>query len=183
MDDLPIIVSRGAFANYVLLLGIAAVTDLRKFIIPNLVSLALFLAFIPVALLQPIEIDWLSHFGAAALCLVVGAVFFALRWFGAGDVKLLAAVAFWAGFPYLLHLMVYVGLAGGAFALLLLLLRFGLGAAFSARSASETGGETTAATLALPPILRVGERVPYGVAITLGAIFLAFRLPYTALYL
>ncbi len=183
MEDQFIIVSRGAFAIYVLLLGIAAVTDLRRFIIPNLVSLVLFLAFIPVALLLPIEIDWLSHFGAAALCLVVGAALFALRWFGAGDVKLLAAVAFWAGFPYLLHLMVYVGLAGGAFALVLLLLRFGLGAAFSARSASETAGETTVAAPALPPILRTGERVPYGVAITLGAIFLAFRLPYTALYL
>lgn len=183
MDDLPILVSRGAFAIYVTLLGIAAVTDLHRFVIPNLVSLALFLAFIPVALLLPVEIDWLSHFGAAALCLVVGAVFFALGWFGAGDVKLLAAVAFWAGFPYLMHLVVYVGMAGGAFALLLLLFRFALGIAFSARSASETGGETSATNLALPPILKVGERVPYGVAITLGAIFLAFRLPYTALYL
>jgi prepilin peptidase CpaA len=163
------IVAHGVFALYALLLAAAAVTDVWKFKIPNWVSAALLVLFVPTALLLPLEVDWLSHVGAGLSVLAVGVVLFVRGWLGAGDVKLMTAVSLWAGFAYLAQFVFIVALAGGALALLLLVLRMLIARLPAVRAAS--GG------LVLPRVLVVGERVPYGVAIACGAILLGLRLP------
>jgi prepilin peptidase CpaA len=163
-------VAHGALTLYVLLLCTAAATDMWKFIIPNWVSAALLLLFVSTALLVPAEIDWLSHAGAGLSVFAVGVGLFALGWLGAGDVKLMAAVALWAGFGNLAHFVFIVALAGGGLALLLLGLRVVI-ARLPALRAVAQGGR-------LPRILAKGEKVPYGVAIACGAIVLGFQLPY-----
>jgi prepilin peptidase CpaA len=175
MENLDLQVARAAFALYVLLLAAAAVTDVWKFKIPNWVSAALLLLFVPAAVWLPLEAHWLSHVGAALSVLAVGVVLFLRGWLGAGDVKLMAAVALWAGFAYLAQFVVAVALAGGAFALVLLVLRLAI-ARLPVVRATPDGGS-------LPRVLVSGERVPYGVAIACGAILLGIQLPYLALQL
>ncbi len=173
METFDLHVARGAFALYALLLATAAVTDIRGFKIPNWVSAALLLLFIPVAILLPLEAHWLSHVGAGFSVLAVGIVLFVRGWLGAGDVKLMAAVALWAGFGLLAEFIVAGALAGGAFALVLLILRFAIARLPAVRTAPDGNS--------LPRVLVSGERVPYGVAIACGAILLGLQLPYLAL--
>lgn len=165
----------GALGLYILLLGLAAVFDLWKFIIPNMVSAALLLAFIPAALILPFDVDWLSHLGAAAACFAVTAAFYAFGWFGAGDVKLLTAISFWAGFQAMPQLVFNVSLAGGALALVLLISRH--------LAKSRASAESPDAAAGIPRLFRMGEKIPYGVAIAAGAMPLAFKLPHLGLYL
>jgi len=169
------VAARAAFALYVLLLAVAVVTDLRGFKIPNWVSAALLVLFIPVAILLPLEAHWLSHVGAALSVLAGGFVLFLRGWLGAGDVKLMTAVSLWAGFGLLAQFIVAVALTGGALALVLLILRFAIARLPAVRTAPDGGS--------LPRVLVSGERVPYGVAIACGAILLGLQLPYLGLAL
>lgn len=175
MEGFDLQVVRVAFALYSLLLLVAVVTDVSRFIIPNTLNLAIFLLFIPTALLLPLEVDWLSHIGAALLVFAVCTVLFLFGWFGGGDVKLLTAVAFWTGFGYLPEMLMLVSMTGAALALLLMLLRrfVPLLPVFKAAD----GG------MALPPVLVAGERLPYGVAIAAAAFVLAFRMPHLGLHI
>jgi prepilin peptidase CpaA len=166
MEALQPLVTYLAFGLYMLLLAVAAGTDIYMFKIPNTVSAVLLVAFVPVALASPHEVPWLSHLGAAAAVLAGGFVLFAVRWLGAGDVKLMTAVALWAGLPQLPAFLAYVSFAGGALALLLLTLRLAI---------ARLAPERTAA--GLPRLLVRGERVPYGVAIAAGAMLLGLFLP------
>lgn len=169
MEGYQVFVVYGAFGLYLLLLCVASITDIMSFKIPNEVCAALFLLFFPVALMVPAEIDWLSHIGAAVLVFACGIVLYIFRWFGAGDVKLMAAVAVWAGFGHLLAFLFYVSLGGGVLGLVLLTLRF-----IAPRLPRP---QTADGTAELPKLLTAGERIPYGVAIAAGSIFLGFTLP------
>jgi prepilin peptidase CpaA len=155
-------------AVFPLLVIIAALKDLTTFTIPNWISIALVLAFYPVALAVG------APMGVIGLCtlvgvagLLVGMVMFALNWIGGGDAKLLAAAALWIGWPAVLPFVLATAVAGGALALLLLQLRSAMlkpwmerGPAWVTRLATE-GGDA-----------------PYGVAICVGALF---TLPQSAL--
>lgn len=170
MDPLYQYFLYGATGIYCLLLLISAYTDVTKFIIPNLVVLALILLFVLTALVLPIETDWLSHFGAALVVFAGGIVLYAIKAFGAGDVKLIAALALWTGFDHLLPFLVYVSLLGGGLALGLLVLRrlvFNLQVSIA-----------NADSIATPKFLIQGEPVPYGVAIAPAGIIIAFSLPH-----
>ena len=67
--------------------------------------------FVPAAVWLPLEAHWLSHVGAALSVLAAGVLLFLRGWLGAGDVKLMAAVALWTGFAYLAQFVVFVALA------------------------------------------------------------------------
>jgi prepilin peptidase CpaA len=113
--------------------------------------------------------DWLSHFGAAGAVLAGGAVLFAFKKMGGGDVKLITAVAFWAGFEYVGELILYITLAGGALAIGLIIVRRVL---FGVMAAANTPSK-----LKVPRVLLTGAPVPYGLAIAPSAIFIGTKLP------
>ncbi|MFI4933201.1 MAG: prepilin peptidase [Caulobacterales bacterium] len=153
---------------YAALVIIAALKDLSTFTIPNWISAALAIAFVPAAL-----IIGLTH-GASGLSLamsiglnlalglgvlVLAAGMFALGWVGGGDAKLMAASALWIGLPGLAPFALYTGLAGGALALGLLALRSAWLRPLAA------AGPAWTRRLATP-----GEAAPYGVAIAFGAL-------------
>src|SRR6185503_568446 len=78
----------------------AVVIDVISYRIPNMLVLALVALFLILAGLNWNDVDWfewLGHFAAAILVFGVGILLYALRQMGAGDVKLLSAVALWAG--------------------------------------------------------------------------------------
>lgn len=150
------LVNAAILALYALPPLLAAVSDLRERRVPNALPLAACAGFLVAAWLTPLPVAWGSHLGAGALILALGAAAFARGWMGGGDVKLLASCALWCGFSALPALLLAVGASGGALALGLLLTR--------RRRAAGPDAPT-------------GVALPYAVAIALGALFAAARLP------
>ncbi len=143
------------------LMAFAAASDLFTMTISNRVSLALIAGFFALALgggMAPYEM--LSHVGAGMLLLVVAFTCFAMGWMGGGDAKIAASVALWFGFAQLMDFLLYASLFGGALTLLLLQFRqwplpYGLaGQAWLARLHDKESG------------------IPYGIALTLGALMI-----------
>jgi len=102
----------------------AGVSDLISFRIPNIFSAILGLAFFPFALAAGMAGGEIAtHVGLAALVLAVGFGLFSAGWLGAGDAKLIAASSLWISGWDLLAYLVFVSLAGGVLAFLILLWR------------------------------------------------------------
>jgi len=135
-------------AILVLLLLIAAVTDLKARIIANPLNLA-------IALLAPAYWwssglapwpDMAMQFGLGAIVFALFAAMFALGWMGGGDVKLLGALALWLPIMPLLQMLFLMSVLGGALTLVVL-------AAHRIRK------------------LKSNPEVPYGVAISAAALW------------
>lgn len=141
----------------ILLLLAAAVWDALSLTIPNylvLAVIALFVASWPVNFdLSAILFDLL----AALIVFVVCFILFALGWLGGGDAKLAPGAAMWAGYDGLLEFVIAMTLAGGVLTIALLAVR----GSFRLAGAEQDR---------LPVALRWGNPVPYGIAISAGAI-------------
>ncbi len=150
----------------------AAVSDARRFLIPNTIPLAivaLYPLYVFAAAADGMPVDWGGGLLTGAAVFAVGVVLFAVKALGGGDVKLLAGAALWAGPGLVLELVVITGLAGGLLAFLL------IGARHVARLVPlELVG------IQVPVSLREGSirelHVPYGVAISAGGLYVAYRL-------
>lgn len=169
MNEWALQVAAVAFALYAGILLWIAISDVRRFRIPNIANGLLLLLFLPTALLLPQEVDWLSHGGAAFAVFVVTAGFFLLGWFGGGDVKMFTALALWSGFSHLLEMLFLVSLAGGALAVTAILLR-----RLAPRFCPTTD---TPHEIVWPRFLNKGQKIPYGAAISVGALIMGFHLP------
>ena len=134
------------------LLVIAAVSDARRYRIPNIVCAILLLLFPLFVLTAPSAIEWGQHLMVFGLMLVSGFAMFMGNIAGAGDIKLLAVTGLWAG-PHLIAVfLVTTAIAGGFLALVMALLTY-----FRNRSSRS------AVALAKIPI-------PYGIAISAGGL-------------
>ena len=130
--------------------------DATRFIIPNWLNAALILLFPLWWYLSPTPIDALGSLYLFLAFLVVGFALFALGLMGAGDVKLLAALALYIGWNITaLYFLIYMGLIGGALTMLILIIRRIL-------RSRETK----------PRIFTRKEPVPYGLAIAGSFLFL-----------
>ncbi|WP_082926666.1 prepilin peptidase [Cupriavidus sp. D384] len=110
---------------------------------------------------------------AAAIVLVAGYALFAMRWAGAGDVKLMAVLCLWLGREVAMFLLV-TSLAGGALALCMpVLRRIELTAARCIRRLGAWLPVAVPTPMALQGHSSPG--IPYGVAIAAGAVFVLFR--------
>jgi prepilin peptidase CpaA len=176
MDDTYLYALTAVFGLYSLLLAVAAVCDAWRFVIPNAITVALVVLFVGTALLLPVEIDWISHLGAAAAVFVVSAGLFAWGKLGGGDAKLLTAVALWAGFDHLVELLFYVTVGGGALAFALIFARRAV-MVWRMRRPTAPGASR------FPRVLLVGEAVPYALAIAPAAIFIGLSLPHLGLFI
>ncbi len=153
---------------YLLLLAIfpagviaAALKDLVSFTIPNWISMALVVLFLPVALLVHLPAGEIGvSFAVGAAALVSGFAMFALGWCGGGDAKLLAAAALWLGLPAVMTFMLVTGVAGGALAVGLMAVRKeGLLMSYAASGPGWLGR-----------LLTPDGDLPYGLAIAVGAL-------------
>lgn len=144
------------------LVAYAAVWDAAAFEIPDWLSAGIVAAFAVWAVAA--GLSWSDvglHLAVAAAIFAGGVVLFALGAFGGGDVKMLAAVALWAGTAWIGPLLLAVSLFGGVLCIFLL----------AARALPE---RLRTARPGLQRLL-VGEtRVPYGIAIALGTLSLFF---------
>jgi prepilin peptidase CpaA len=133
----------------------AAVSDVRKRIIPNTSVLALLVVFLPWAgLVLGFGPALLSALAAAAIAFAVTFALYAFKTIGAGDSKLFAAAALFCGLGYLPLFALATVLAGGLIALISLASR-----PRRAMVMLSMGGKGD-----------WGRGVPYGVAIAIGAL-------------
>jgi prepilin peptidase CpaA len=147
------------------LLG-AAISDIRRYLIPNRYPAAIVLAYFVYATSHPLD-QALWGLAAGMAALVLCAAFFAAGIVGGGDAKLLAATMLWAG-PSLapLFLMSTV-LAGGLLALAWLtpFRRLMPNAPAAVQPSAETG-------LAQGGLRsRFHQPTPYGAAIAAGGFY------------
>ncbi len=140
-----------------LLMIYAAAMDVLTLRIANAISIVLVAGFFIAALFAGMSLeDMLLHTVVGVAALLAGMVLFQFRLFGGGDAKLLSAAALWVGYEQLLPFVVWVTIFGGILALLALAYR-GL----------------PAGALPLPGWalrLHKSRSIPYGVAITAGAL-------------
>jgi prepilin peptidase CpaA len=157
-------------AIYVFALVFAALSDLVSLRIPNWLTGALALAFPAAALIAGSGlsgVDWLSHIEAGAAMFALGAMLFACRLLGGGDVKLLAAMALWSGLHLVVPLLFLVAVIGGIFGLVVLGLRQPL------VQAAILGALRRA-----PAFLHSKMPIPYGIPIAIAGILTAPHLPF-----
>lgn len=158
-----------AFAGLVIW---AAVTDVRSFLIPNRISVAIGLLYPAYVIAAPQPIDWIGALIVAGVTLAVGFVMFLISYrgspiMGAGDTKLLTVCALWAGPSLMFELLFIMAMAGGVIALFTWL-RHRPAAAASGLGATAGGVMT---------LLRIPfMRLPYGLAICAGALYVAISL-------
>ncbi len=158
---------------YVLILSLfpacmigAAAYDISTMTIPNWISLALILAFIALVIPAGMTISEIGlHIAIGMAALVAGFLLFAAGFIGGGDAKFLAATSLWIGAELYLHYFFFATLAGGVLALSLLFLRqfslpsFLINQEWIARLHHSESG------------------IPYGVALSIGGLFVFFQTP------
>lgn len=148
---------------------LGGVYDLTTMKIPNWISIALVVAFLPVALVVGLPLqDMAIALGVGFAALVVGITLFAFRILGGGDAKIMAASIVWLGVSGLVPFVLATAVAGGALSVLLLMARKWV----------------QMLPVKLPPwlqnLMQPKGDIPYGVAIAVGAVF-AF--PYSQMLL
>jgi len=102
-------------------MAFAAANDLLTMKIPNVISGALVGGFVALALItrMPLEIFGL-HLACGLGVLILTFTLFAMKLFGGGDAKLMAAGALWMGAEQVLPFLVFVTIFGGTLCLLIL---------------------------------------------------------------
>jgi prepilin peptidase CpaA len=142
----------------------AAFSDYKSLTIPNWISLAITALYAAVVLVSPVEINWIGGLLTGLIVLVLGFALFAAGLIGGGDVKILAALGFWAGPELILSFLFCVALAGGVLVLFILVR--------NAIQQAANGGQFLAS---FKINLRSKLQVPYGVAIALGGIVIFYN--------
>jgi prepilin peptidase CpaA len=142
-----------------LLLSLAAGWDIASYTIPNWLTAALALLFLPVAFtvgLSPAVMG--AHLAVGFVLLVLGIGLFAAGVAGGGDAKLLAAAGLWLGPQAVLTFLFYTAMAGGVLVVFLIFFR---------RLPLPAG------LARIAPVMRLhepGGGVPYGAALAIAGL-------------
>ena len=140
----------------------AALNDIRTFKIPNILSVILIAGFAFAALITAMDLASLgNHVLTSVIVLIVGFCLNQAGIFGAGDAKILTAIALWFGWPSFLPCLVYIAFFGGVLSVVIWGGRL-LARTFPAASLKIPALATLAATKNL--------KAPYGVAICVGTL-------------
>ena len=97
--------------------------DVTRYTIPNWLIGSLLLLYPVAVYLSPAHVDWAMAIVAFFVVFIVGYIIFVLRVMGGGDVKLIAALALWVGWWKLPEFILLFALLGGAFSIILLIIR------------------------------------------------------------
>lgn len=148
------------------LLLYAAWSDLRTMEIPNWVSIALAIGFLPAAAANGLSLGDIGlHLAFGAGVLIICAGLFYIGVFGGGDAKVISAASLWTGLAATGQFVMGMAIAGGFLALVLIVLR----------RMKVQSNRKWAARLLSPE-----EGAPYAVAIAAGAFLAAPASPLLA---
>ncbi|MFO1190296.1 MAG: prepilin peptidase [Alphaproteobacteria bacterium] len=95
----------------------AAAGDARRLLIPNRLVIGIVALYPVFVLAAPGNVAWLPAIGIGLAAFAIGALLFACGCAGGGDVKLLAAVALWAGPDLIAPLLIVTAFTGGLVAI------------------------------------------------------------------
>jgi len=155
---------------FFLLCAFACMKDLSSLTIPNWVNAGIALLFFPAALFVDISLATFGwHLLVGLIAFVICFFLFSVGAFGGGDAKMIPAVALWMGPPAIFPFLVYTAIFGGVLALAVLGARNSIPAAFAPGFVRATMEE--------------GNGVPYGVAISLGALIAGSSTPFLTSFL
>ena len=149
-------------AAFIFLMLYASITDLKTLRIPNWISLATIALFVLFALVGGKSVPIGNHLLTAAVVLVIGFGIYSLGYMGAGDIKLMTAVALWTGPIQVFDFLFLMALFGGGLAIIVL-------AGKKYLFWDETGWSPSKLSRFFPSWVRKGL-IPYGVAISIGAV-------------
>ncbi|MDH5412147.1 MAG: prepilin peptidase [Alphaproteobacteria bacterium] len=157
--------SQVSIACFLALVLVAAATDVAMYRIPNIVVLMILVLYPIYVIAAPGEQPWLAAVGIFVFTIAVGIPLAHFRIFGAGDMKLLAAILLWAG-PALAPLAVlFSALSGGLIAVLMLTkVRFVIAGAFTSMGKESLGK------------MFLAKNMPYGVGLAFGGVFVGWGL-------
>ena len=153
--NLTAIVLLGAYG---LLLAAAAVQDMRMLRISNMLAVATLGVAIALLLFVRQPDAWWGHLISFAIMLGVGIMLFSAGWMGGGDAKLAAGAAALFSPIELVWFVSATAIAGGILTMVLMILR------------NVKGATTQGRWLGL----QKGQSIPYGVAIAIGAAWVAW---------
>jgi prepilin peptidase CpaA len=162
-----------AGAAFTLLLGVACASDLRSRRIPNGIVGTIALGGLVYALGTMAPLAAIEYaIGGSALGLVLWVPFWVGRVLGAGDVKLVAASGAWLGAAGVLEASLLAAAAGGVLAVWALSRQGGVSAG-AARFGAWMMASRVTGTL-VEELTPHERRVPYGLAIAVGAVAAAW---------
>ena len=140
-------------------MAFAACSDLLTMRISNKLVLLLAAGFCVLAIVTGMSLQQFAmHVACAMLVLIVGFTFFAMRWIGGGDAKVIAAACLWLGLQGSGMFLLWTGMMGGVFCLILLFARF------------HSRPYLLGAPGWLVHLMEPKGDIPYGVAICAGAL-------------
>ena len=154
-----------AILAYVGLVFAAGVNDILNLTIPNRFTAAIVMLYPSHVLSSGIAIDWSGSLLIALGALVFAFALFTLGFWGGGDAKLFSAAALWAGPDFILDFALITMLTGGAITVFIWLQHTLPYVITSGFFRFRSG---------IPSLL--GEPIPYGAAIAVGALYGAFTL-------
>ena len=140
------------------LMIVAAWSDAIDFTIPNRLVVSLLVLYPAYVMTASHAIDWPMALAVATGILAVGLVLYGTGTMGAGDVKLIAATAVWAGTEHTLAFMLLTAIAGGVVSMAVIV-------------RNNYGW-----VIGWPPAENTMKLVPYGIAIAAAGLFVAAKL-------
>lgn len=151
----------------------AGIADFKTMNIPNTYCLGILLAFIPAYAVDAFTgngveffAGWASHLIAAAGMFALTFLLFSLRMIGAGDSKLISALALWTGVMGLIPLLFYMAISGAFLGIMTKILN------------KKTLFKNSKPDSWIAKAQEGHGGVPYGVAIALGAIIAFYQVGY-----
>ncbi|TQV79048.1 A24 family peptidase [Denitrobaculum tricleocarpae] len=150
---------------FALIVAVAAYQDIKSFTISNDYSSALVILYPAFVLTSDPSPEWLLALGLSGAVLTFGFVLFAFKLCGGGDVKLFSAASLWAGTDLFIEFALMTAVTGGVIAVSLWLFN----RAAHMLPFLPQGLTCDFETFAKKPM-------PYGAAIALGGVYVAFTL-------
>jgi prepilin peptidase CpaA len=152
-----------ALGVFAVLMGVAAIGDVRTLRITNKLNAGIALAFVALAI--PMGLGWpefFAHIKIGVIASVIALILFLTGLYGGGDFKMTGATALWLGPSAAAPFVIYAILSGGLLCLVLLTGRYVAGR-FGLPASPKWARR----------LLRKNAGVPYGVAIGIGGLMAA----------
>lgn len=156
----------------------ASVSDIRRYILSNKLCLS-------VALLYPVFIfalylnntpptwEYIAYsIGIAIIIFTILLILFSFNLIGGGDVKLIPAVALWAGPSLTIKFLLITTICGGIVSLAIIGYRYVRKTFLQPKSSGNVNLYVSESS----KLIKKEDNIPYGVAISAGGLFVALEL-------
>jgi len=155
----------------------AAISDIKYYIISNKLCLSVTFLY-PVYIISlfinntPLTLQYIGYsIGIALILFLILTAMFAFNLIGGGDVKLIPAISLWAGPALTLKFLYITAICGGIVSLCMILFIY-----LKSHKKNKSSEKINLSMSEYPEINTTGRKIPYGVAIATGGIFIALNL-------